>query len=176
MAAAGDTIYHQFTVKTAARVLTDADALPTGTIAKNGTDTAVTVAVTKKATGVYVAQFTIPATYVAGDEVALRIAATIGGVATAAVVWQESLTSGATTAAAAADYTDNLDTIRDQISARLVEITAEQAPSYNVNGQQMSWTEYQKMLFDQLKAIDELIAAGDGTPWSEEITVFTGDA
>jgi len=174
MAAAGDTIYHQFLTKNSSSVLTDADDTPTGTLVKNGVDTAVTVTVTNKATGIYVAQFTIPATYAAGDEVALRIAATIGGTAVAAVVWQESLTSGATTAAEAEDYETNLGTIRDQIAARLVEITANPKPSYNVNGQQVSWTEYQKMLFDQLGKVNELIAAGDGEPWSEEMELFFG--
>jgi hypothetical protein len=171
--AAGETIYEEFTTHNAStQALADADSLPTGTLVKNGVDTAVTVTITNKATGIYDAQFTIPGTYVAGDEVALRIAATIGGVATGKVVWQESLASGATTPAAAADYTTNLETIRDQASARLVEITAEQAPSYNVNGQQMSWNEYAKMLRETIAWANEAIAQGDGTPWEEEMQVF----
>jgi hypothetical protein len=172
MASAGDVIYHQFTTKAINKALANADSLPTGTLIKNGTDTAVTVAITNKGTGLYQAQFTIPATYAAGDEVALRIAALIGGVSTGKVVWQESLTSGATTPAAAADYTTNLETSRNQISARIVEITASPKPSYNVNGQQVAWTEYLKTLREQLAEINKLIAEGDGTPWEAEMQVF----
>lgn len=174
--AAGETIYHQFTTHDPDNklALVDADSTPTGTLVKNGTDTAVSVTVTKKATGTYTAQFTIPGTYVAGDEVALRINATIGGVATGRVVWQESLTSGATAAAEAGDYATELTTIRDQAVARLKEITASPKPSYNVNGQQVGWTDYQRMLMEQIKALNELIAVGepDTGPWEETIQVF----
>lgn len=171
--AAGETIYREFMTKSGGE-LTDAAAMPVGTIVRNGVDTAVTVVVSHKATGIYVAQFTIPSTYSAGDEVSLRIAATIGGTATASVVWHETL---ATTGAAAAgvagvDYATNLETVRLQITQRLVEITANPKPSYNVNGQQVGWTEYQKMLLDQLEKLNELIALGDGTPWCEEMQVF----
>jgi len=96
MAVAGDTIYHQFVTKAVSGALVDADALPVGTLVRNGVDTEISVTITNKAVGVYVAQFTIPSAYVAGDEVALRITATIGGVTTGAVVWQETLTSGLT--------------------------------------------------------------------------------
>jgi len=172
MAAAGDTIAWQFVTKNASKALVDADSTPTGTLVKNGTDTALSVAITKSTTGTYNAQFTIPDTYVEGDEVALRINATIGGVATGAIVWQESLTSGATAAAVESSYATNLETIRDQIAARLVEITAEPKPSYNVNGQQVAWNEYFTALTEQLAKINELIAQGDGAPWEEQIQVF----
>lgn len=172
--AAGATIYEQFTTHAlATQALVNADSTPTGTLVKNGTDTAVTVTITNKGTGIYVAQFTIPSTYVAGDEVALRIAATIGGVATGKVVWQESLASGASTSGTSDDYATNLSTLRTQISQRLVEITASPKPSYNVNGQQVAWNEYFKALTDQLDKINALIAEDDGTPWEEEMQVFT---
>ena len=175
MSAAGDTIYEQFTTHDASTgALADADSTPTGTLVKNGTDTAVTVIVTKKATGTYTAQFTIPSTYVAGDEVALRINATIGGTATGKVVWQESLASGAATAAEAGDYATELVTIRDQLVARIKEITESPKPSYNVNGQQIGWTEYLDSLMDKLAKINALIAAGepDTGPWEETMQVF----
>jgi hypothetical protein len=171
--AAGETIYYEFTTHALAdQSLVNADSLPTGTLVKNGVDTAVAVTITNKATGIYKAQFTIPGTYVAGDEVGLRIEALIGGKAHANTDWQESLSSGATTPAAAADYTTNLQTARNQISARIVEVTASTKPSYNVNGQQVDWTKYLDILEQKLERINKLIAEGDGTPWEAEMQVF----
>lgn len=63
-----------------------------------------------------------------------------------------------------ATYAENLATTRDQIAERLVEITASPKPSYNVNGQAVSWTEYFRTLTEQLDKLNELIATGDGTP------------
>jgi len=67
---------------------TDADSLPTGTLVVNGTDNAATVTVTNKTTGVYKAVVTLPALS-AGDIVGIRIAATVGGVAGVAKVWED---------------------------------------------------------------------------------------
>jgi hypothetical protein len=64
----------------------DATGTPTGTLVLNGTDNGATVTVTNKATGVYKAAVTLP-TVTDGDELQLRIAATVGGVAGKAVIW-----------------------------------------------------------------------------------------
>lgn len=56
-------------------------------------------------------------------------------------------------------YTDDLTTSRDNLAARLAEITASPKPTYNVNGQMFSWTEYQRFLLDGIRALDELVAA-----------------
>jgi hypothetical protein len=171
--AAGETIYYEFTTHALAdQSLVNADSLPTGTLVKNGVDTAVAVTITNKATGIYKAQFTIPGTYVAGDEVGLRIEALIGGKAHANTDWQESLSSGATTPAAAADYTTNLQTIRNEASARLAEVLAEKKPSYSVNGQQVNWQQYAKELRETIAWASQAIAEGDGTPWEAEMQVF----
>lgn len=61
------------------REQTDADSLPVGTLVKNGVDTAETVTVTKTATGLYVASVTIPSSYQHGDNVEIKIAATVAG-------------------------------------------------------------------------------------------------
>jgi DNA-binding ferritin-like protein len=65
-----------------------------------------------------------------------------------------------------ATYMENLETARDQCAERLVEITASPKPSYNVNGQQVSWTAYQQMLTKQISELNSLIAQGepDTTP------------
>ena len=55
---------------------------------------------------------------------------------------------------------EQLATIKSQILATLVTITAGPKPSYNIDGQQVSWTAYHKMLIDEIAAIDALIAAG----------------
>ena len=54
---------------------------------------------------------------------------------------------------------EQLATIKSQVLANLVTITAGPKPSYNIDGQQISWTEYHKMLTEQLKEINALLAA-----------------
>lgn len=83
-----DTVTVQFTTQTPTTgAAANADSLPTGVLVKNGDDTAETVTVTNVSTGVYKAAVTIPSSYAAGDEVQLRIAATVASVAGKAVVW-----------------------------------------------------------------------------------------
>ena len=59
-------------------------------------------------------------------------------------------------------YAENLVIIRDNVAARLAEITASPKPSYSVEGQSFSWTEYQSMLFKQLESANTAIAAAEG--------------
>lgn len=77
----------QFVVTDAAGDAADADALPTGTAVVNGQDDgAITVTVTKPVgTGIYYASLT-PTGTSTGDSVQVRIAATIGGVNTHAML------------------------------------------------------------------------------------------
>jgi hypothetical protein len=67
------------------------------------------------------------------------------------------------------DYPTNLATTRLKISKLLIEITSNPKPSYVVNGQDVKWTEYQKMLMEQLKALNDLIEAGEVDPTPFEI-------
>lgn len=70
----------------------NADSLPVGTFARNGTDDGtVTVTVTNVDTGRYKAAFTIPSGGIAGDTCTLSIAATVSSVAGKAIVWQSVL-------------------------------------------------------------------------------------
>jgi hypothetical protein len=58
---------------------------------------------------------------------------------------------------AAGDYVVNLSAARNNLAARLAEVTASPKPSYSIGGQSVSWSEYQRLLLDQLAAIDERI-------------------
>ena len=71
----------------------DADSLPTGTLVKNGTDDATTVTVTNKETGVYKAAVTIPGGFSAGDEVQIRIDATVNSVDGKGIIFTATLDS-----------------------------------------------------------------------------------
>lgn len=83
-----DTVTVQFTTtEPTTGAAADADSLPTGTLVRNGANTAEAVSVSNITTGVYSAAVTIPAGYAAGDEVQIRIAATVGGVTGQGVVW-----------------------------------------------------------------------------------------
>ena len=64
---------------------------------------------------------------------------------------------------------DNLTTIKSQIIQRLADITANPKPSYSLDGESVSWSEYQRLLMDQLKSIREQIAL-EGAPY-ELVTV-----
>lgn len=58
-----------------------------------------------------------------------------------------------------ATYLENLTTSRDNIAARIAEITAENKPSYSINGQAVSWAEYMDALVKQLEYLNKLINA-----------------
>jgi hypothetical protein len=56
---------------------------------------------------------------------------------------------------------DRLKTIKTQVLALLEDLTVNPKPSYNLDGQEVSWMEYQKMLFARLEGLNELIAADE---------------
>lgn len=53
---------------------------------------------------------------------------------------------------------EQLATIKSQILANLVDLTENPKPTYDIDGQKIAWGDYQRMLFDQLKNINEQIA------------------
>lgn len=89
---AGIAVVIEFSTRAfASGAKTNADSLPVGTVVANGVDSAAAVVVTNKATGLYNAAFTVPAALVTGDQVQLRIAATVGGISDNDVVWEDSI-------------------------------------------------------------------------------------
>ena len=60
-----------------------------------------------------------------------------------------------------ANYLDSLKAARDDAAARLAEALAAPKPSYSIHGQSVSWTEYQKMLAEQIAILSDLIARGE---------------
>jgi len=54
---------------------------------------------------------------------------------------------------------EQLATIKSQVLALLVDLTENPKPTYNVDGQNVSWTEYQRMLFERLDNINAQINA-----------------
>jgi hypothetical protein len=82
----GDTFHVSFTTQSLSGASADADATPTAVLRHNGTnDGAVSVSIAHNTTGDYTASAAIPGTYLAGDELELIVAATVGGVAARAV-------------------------------------------------------------------------------------------
>jgi hypothetical protein len=75
-------------------VLADADATPTGTLYVNGTPTADAVTVTRQSTGRYDASVTLPA-LARGALVEIEVAATVGGVSDAEMVWSDTVDEAA---------------------------------------------------------------------------------
>lgn len=57
---------------------------------------------------------------------------------------------------------DRLVTIKSQTLTRIAEITAERKPSYNIDGQQVGWTEYLKQLQETVDWCDIQIVANGG--------------
>ncbi len=49
---------------------------------------------------------------------------------------------------------ENIATIKSNALTVLADITANPKPSYNIDGQQVGWTEYQKMLMSQVEWAD----------------------
>jgi hypothetical protein len=96
----GSTVHVVRTITDDTGALADADSLPTGAVYLNGAiDNAVTVTVTNLATGRYRLSFTVPSGYALGDDVALLLLATVGGIGTGATVWETRLTAAPPTAA-----------------------------------------------------------------------------
>lgn len=54
---------------------------------------------------------------------------------------------------------EQLSAIKSNILATLAEITnpATRKISYSVDGQSVSWTEYQRLLMEQLRSVNELL-------------------
>lgn len=61
-----------------------------------------------------------------------------------------------------ASYQANLITAKEQVAARLVELTASPKPSYSVDGQSVSWESYFATLTNQLQALEQAIQRADG--------------
>jgi hypothetical protein len=60
-----------------------------------------------------------------------------------------------------ATYLENLTTARDNLATKLASVTASPKPSYTIDGQTVSWTEYYKMLMDGINSLNEQLAAGE---------------
>lgn len=58
-------------------------------------------------------------------------------------------------------YIDDLTTARDNFAAKLAEVSASPKPTYNIDGQSVSWTEYYKFLSDQVERLNVQISSGD---------------
>lgn len=73
-------------------------------------------------------------------------------------------------------YIDDLKTARDNMAARLKDVTAAPKPSYDVDGQKVSWTEYIRLLAEGVERLNAVIDDKDDTdggPYSEEIQAYT---
>jgi tartrate dehydratase beta subunit/fumarate hydratase class I family protein len=59
-------------------------------------------------------------------------------------------------------YPDDLTTARDSAAARLVEVLSEKKPSYSIDGESISWTEYAAMLTKQIEDLTKAIQIAAG--------------
>jgi len=160
MAAPGEVVTKQFTTRNpTTKVRSNADALPTAVLVRNGEDTAIVCTVLNVTTGVYKVTCSIPATYVTGDEIEFRITATVASVTDNYVIDLGEVETRATIAptATSTDWITNLTNTRAAFSQTLLEISASPKPTYSVDGQSVSWESYTRMLLDQIKAIDDLL-------------------
>lgn len=71
------------------------------------------------------------------------------------------------------DLTD-LQQIKSNLITRIKEVTSEKKPSYDIEGQQVSWNEYLDTLMKQLGKINALIMGEQG-PYEEATQAFSGD-
>lgn len=58
-------------------------------------------------------------------------------------------------------YLESLATARDNFAAKLAEISVDPKPSYSIDGQSVSWTEYYRFLSEQVDKLNAQIAAGE---------------
>jgi hypothetical protein len=57
---------------------------------------------------------------------------------------------------------DSLTAAKANIAATLAGITANPKPTYSIDGQQVSWTEYHTMLVAQMKLLNDLLQVEGG--------------
>jgi len=72
-----------------------------------------------------------------------------------------------------ATYLAKLIQIRDEATDRLLECLLKPKLNYSVDGQSFSWTDYQRMLNDQIKSLNDLIRGEEG-PFELESEGYTG--
>lgn len=70
-----------------------------------------------------------------------------------------------------ATYAENLETARDNAAATLASILAAPKPTYNIDGQLVSWTDYQRMLIESIDKLNNLI--NGATPYEEHSIGYT---
>ncbi|MBC8291475.1 MAG: hypothetical protein H8E37_14330 [Planctomycetes bacterium] len=56
---------------------------------------------------------------------------------------------------------EQLETIKANVLAILVDLTENPKPTYTIDGQKVAWAEYFKTLTDQLAVIDEQLTSED---------------
>ena len=56
----------------------------------------------------------------------------------------------------------NIATIRSNLLASLATESASPKPSYSIDGQSVDWNGYRKAITQQIKDLDELLAASQG--------------
>lgn len=67
-------------------------------------------------------------------------------------------------------YIDSLTTARDNFASKLAEISANPKASYSIDGQSVSRVEYYRFLADQVKSLNEQIAAGQPFDIEQQVT------
>lgn len=60
-----------------------------------------------------------------------------------------------------ASFLDNLKAAREAAAETLARVLASPKPTYNVDGQSVSWTEYQAMLSKQIDALTAQINSAE---------------
>jgi hypothetical protein len=103
---AGAVSYFPFTTVNATGAAVNADSTPTGTLYVNGTADAAIVTVSNNATGAYTASVMIPAGASVGDDVAMLIAATVGGITSRAWIGRGYVDATISSVYALADTTN----------------------------------------------------------------------
>lgn len=171
MPAPGEVVSRQFSLRhPTTRLASNADSLPTAVLVRTGDNTSITCTVTNITTGVYKVTATIPATYIAGDELEFRISAIVATVpgSKIIIIGEVETRASVVPTATSTDWVTNLTNTRAAFSQTLLEISASPKVSYSVDGQSVSWTDYQAFLVKAIKDIDDLLLTQD--PPYEEVS------
>ena len=67
---------------------------------------------------------------------------------------------------------ENLTTARDNYASQLASISAKPKPNYSLDGQSVSWAEYQAFLMDKIEKLNELIQQ-EGGPFELQTRALT---
>ena len=173
----GGSVKSDFITQNSSGAATNADSLPVGVFVRNGADTAIVVTITNKTTGVYTYEVDIPSSYVVGDDVQIRVSASVGGVAAVEIVWEAALQEPPGTSTITSITVEEGAIVPGQYTSIVEGDTYFAGKLYTQAWDESTDLQKNKAMAEATQRIDRLNFRGKKTgtlAWPRENTIFEG--